>query len=41
MQMTQKEASRKENENKVLRNLYPGFGGKTLTPKFWLLIMLE
>ena len=32
--MTSKEASRKENENKVWRNLYPEFGGKTLTPKF-------
>ena len=33
MKMTQKKARRKENENKVLRNLYPEFGGKTLTPK--------
>ena len=32
--MTLKEASRKENENKVWRNLYPEFGGKTLAPKF-------
>ena len=32
--MTPKEASRQENENKVWRNLYPEFGGKTLTPKF-------
>ena len=32
--MSPKDASRKENENKVLRNLYPEFGGKTLTPKF-------
>ena len=32
--MTTKEASRKENENKLWRNLYPEFGGKTLTPKF-------
>ena len=32
--MTPKEASRKENENKVWRNLYPEFGGKTLAPKF-------
>ena len=32
--MTQKEASHKENENKVWRNLYPEFGGKTLAPKF-------
>ena len=31
--MTTKEASRKENENKVWRNLYAEFGGKTLTPK--------
>ena len=28
-----KEASRKENENKVWRNLYPEFGGKTLAQK--------
>ena len=34
IKMTQNEASRKENENKVWRNLYPEFGGKTLTPKF-------
>ena len=32
--MTPKEASRKENENKVWKNLYPEFGGKTLAPKF-------
>ena len=32
--MTPKEASRKENENKVWRNLYPELGGITLTPKF-------
>ena len=32
--MTPKEASRKENENKVWRNLYPEFGGKTLAPRF-------
>ena len=32
--MTPKEASRKENENKVWRNLYPELGGKTMTPKF-------
>ena len=31
--MTPKETSRKENENKVWRNLHPEFGGKTLTPK--------
>ena len=32
--MTQKEASCKENENKVWRNLYKKFGGKTLTLTF-------
>ena len=32
--MTPKEASHKKNENKVWRNLYPEFGGKTLIPKF-------
>ena len=32
--MTPKEASRKENESKVWRNLYPEFGGETLAPKF-------
>ena len=32
--MTPKEASRKENENKRWRNLYPELGDKTLTPKF-------
>ena len=32
--MTPKEENRKENENKVWRNLYPEFGGKTLTSKF-------
>ena len=34
IKITPKEASRKENENKVWRNLYPQFGGKTLAPKF-------
>ena len=34
LKMTPKEASRKENENKVWRNLYPEFGGKMLTPTF-------
>ena len=34
IKMSPKEASRKENENKVRRNLYPEFGGKTLAPKF-------
>ena len=33
IRMTTKEASRQENENKVRRNLYSEFGGKTLTPK--------
>ena len=32
--MTPKEESRKDNENKVWRNLYPELGGKTRTPKF-------
>ena len=32
--MTPKEASRKEKENKVWRNLYPEFFGKTLASKF-------
>ena len=34
--MTPKEANRKENENKVWRNLYPEFGGKTFSPEFWM-----
>ena len=34
IKMTRKEASRKEKENKMWRNLYPEFGGKTLTQKF-------
>ena len=34
IKMTSKKESRKENENKVWSNLYPEFGGKTLTPKF-------
>ena len=34
IKMSPKEASRKENENKVWRNLYPEFGGKTLARKF-------
>ena len=32
IKMTPKEASRKENGNKVWRNLYQEFGGKTFTP---------
>ena len=34
IKMTPNDASRKENENKVWRNLYPELGGKTLSPKF-------
>ena len=34
IKMTLKEASRKENEDKMLRNLYPELGGKTWAPKF-------
>ena len=34
IKMSPKEASRKENENKLWRNLYPEFGGKTLAQKF-------
>ena len=34
IKMTPNEASRKENENKEWRNLYPEFGGNTLSPKF-------
>ena len=34
IQMSPKEASRKENENRVWGNLYPEFDGKTLAPKF-------
>ena len=34
IKMSPKEASRKENENKVWRNLYPEFGGKTLAQSF-------
>ena len=34
IKITAKDASRKENENKVCRNLYPEFGGKTMAPKF-------
>ena len=33
IKLTPKEASRRENENKVWRNLYPEFGGNTLIPK--------
>ena len=34
IKLTHKEASSEENENKVWRNFYPEFGGKTLAPKF-------
>ena len=34
IKITPKETSRKENENKVWRNVYPELGGKTMTPKF-------
>ena len=34
IKMTSNEASRKENENKLWRNLYPEFVGKTLTIKY-------
>ena len=34
IKMTPKEASRKEKKNKVWRNLYPEFGGTTLTSQF-------
>ena len=34
IRMTPIEASREVHENKVWRNLYPEFGGKTLIPKF-------
>ena len=34
IKMTPVEASLKKKENKVCRNLYPDFGGKTATPKF-------
>ena len=34
IKLTPNEASRKENENKLWRNLYPELGGKTLSLKF-------
>ena len=34
IKMAQNEACRKENENKVCRNVYPEFCGKTMAPKF-------
>ena len=34
IKMTPKEASRKKNDNKMWRSLYPEFGNKTLTPIF-------
>ena len=36
IKMTPKEASCEENENKVWRNLYPEFCGKTVAPKFFI-----
>ena len=33
IKMTPMEANRKQNENKLWRNLHPEFGGKTMTPK--------
>ena len=44
IKMNQNEASRKKNENKVWkvwRNLYLELSGKTLSPNFQLVIMLE
>ena len=41
IKMTPKEASLKENENKLWINLYPEFGGKTWLQNVLLLIMLE
>ena len=41
IKMTPNEASRKENENKIWRNLYPELGGKTLSTNFQLVIMLQ
>ena len=34
IKMSPVEASLKKKENNVWENLYPEFGGKTLTPKF-------
>ena len=41
IKMTPIKACREEDENRTWRNLYPEFGGKTLTPKFRLEIMCE
>ena len=41
IKMTSKEASRKENENKVWRSLYPEIGGRPWFQSFGLVIMLE
>ena len=41
IKMTPTEASRKESENKVWRNLYPKSGGKILAQNFRLVIMFE
>ena len=34
IKITPNDGSRKDNENKVLRNLYQEFGGKTISPIF-------
>ena len=41
IKMTQKEASRKENENKVWRNLYPNLVVRPWIQNFQLVIMFE
>ena len=41
LNMSPVEASLKKNENKVFRNLYPDFGGKTQHQNCQLVIMLE
>ena len=41
IKMTPKEASRKENENKVWRNLYPEFGVRPWLQNVRLVIMFE
>ena len=41
IKMSPTDASRKENENKVWRSLYPEFGGKPWLQNFRLQIMFE
>ena len=41
IKITPKEVSRKENENKVWRNLYQELGGKIITPNYQLMIGLQ